>query len=638
VWDVLHDRFTADERFARTFALSPDDLRTGLPIERVKTSIHPDDIDRVNALIAEAMRLGGPYRAEYRVQDTGGGWRWIEANGRVELDAAGRAVRFPGVLVDIERRREAEETVRRSEARFRALAQALPNQVWTADETGALDWINDRVGEYAGRPMGELLGLGWTTLVHPDDAERVTRTWQGSLHSGQPYDTEFRIRRHDGAWRWHLVRAIPVDGDVPGGRPRWVGTNTDIHDHKSVQASLADLNEALEQRVQERTRDLRDTQARLNQSQKMEALGQLTGGIAHDFNNLLQGITGSVEVMRRYARTGRDIERYADSALRSARRAAGLIHRLLAFARRQALDPKAVHVDRLVVSMEDLLRRTLGENIALNIDIAPGTWVARCDENQLESAILNLAINARDAMPRGGRLSIVTGNVTLDADTGDENDAIPAGQYATVAVADTGIGMNEALLARAFEPFFTTKPVGQGTGLGLSMIYGFARQSGGGARLASRPGEGTTATLFLPRMSPDAAGQGADAEDHAPRGGGEVVLVVEDDESVRLLIIDLLRELGYRTLESADGNAALRILQDPGRVDLLVSDVGLPGMNGRQLAEQARSLRPGLPVLLMSGYAPKPSDDELAPGIEVLAKPFPMSVLAVKVQEIMERR
>jgi signal transduction histidine kinase len=519
VWDVANDRFTADERFARTFAIDPQLLQAGLPLEQVKHSIHPDDMSRVNALLAMALARGGPYSAEYRVPGEDGSWRWIEANGRVELDARGQPARFPGVLVDIDRRRAAEETLRQSEAR------------------------------------------------------------------------------------------------------------------------LAALNAELELRVEERTRDLRETQDRLHHSQKMEALGQLTGGIAHDFNNLLQGITGAVEVMRRRIAAGepQGVDRYADAAINAAARAAGLVQRLLAFARRQSLDPRAVNVNALVRSMEDLLRRTLGENIVLAIAADAQAWTARCDENQLESAILNLAINARDAMPRGGRLRIATGNVTLGEQQLPDAEAMQAGDYVFVAVADTGEGMDPQVLARAFEPFFTTKPVGQGTGLGLSQIYGFARQSGGGVRLESTPGSGTTATLYLPRETPPEVPAARSAPE-LRRGGGEVVLVVEDEPAVRLLVIDVLHELGYRTIEAAHGDAALRFLQGEGRIDMLVSDVGLPGMNGRQLAELARSARPGLPVLLMTGYAAAvQGNEELPAGCGLLPKPFAIATLAGKVREMMER-
>ncbi|MCG2592127.1 response regulator [Ramlibacter sp. XY19] len=512
VWDIVHDRFTGDERFARTFAMDPVPLQQGLPLEQVKQSIHPADMALVNARIAAAMAQGGAYSAEYRVPREDGSWRWIEANGRVELDAQGRPARFPGVLIDIDRRREAEETLRA-------------------------------------------------------------------------------------------------------------------------------LNAQLEQRVKERTRDLEEAQARLHQSQKMEALGQLTGGIAHDFNNLLQGITGSIEVIRRRYANGQpaEIERFADSALQSARRAAALVHRLLAFARRQSLDTKVVNVNTLVQSMDDLLRRTLGENVALQVTPDPNAWNALCDENQLEAAILNLAINARDAMPEGGRLRIATGNATLGELQLPGQETMQPGDYACITVSDSGAGMDPQVLARAFEPFFTTKPVGQGTGLGLSMIYGFARQSGGGVRLESAPGHGTVATLYLPRHAPVVEPQ-APEPGEVPRGGGEVVLVVEDQPSVRMLVIEVLHELGYRTIESANGDAALRFLQADGRIDLLVTDVGLPGMNGRQLAEMARAKRPGLPVLLMTGYAAAAAErtDFLPEGTELITKPFAMSALARKVQAMME--
>ena len=392
--------------------------------------------------------------------------------------------------------------------------------------------------------------------------------------------------------------------------------------------------------------DARLAEEALRQAQKMEAVGQLTGGIAHDFNNLLTGIMGSLEIIQRRIAAGRtaDLERYATAAISSAQRAGALTQRLLAFARRQPLDPRRVEANRLLSGMDDLLRRTLGPSVTLEMVLAGGLWPTLCDPNQLEGAILNLAINARDAMPDGGRLTLETCNSSLDdAYVRTQGGDVRAGQYVAISVTDTGTGMPPDVVAKAFDPFFTTKPIGQGTGLGLSMLYGFVKQSEGHVRIYSEVGRGTTFKLYLPRhrgRTPE-EGEAADAGDD-PRPlaeAGETVLVVDDDATVRMLVVETLEELGYAALEAHDGAAALRILRSDARVDLLVTDVGLPGLNGRQVADAARVTRPALRVLFITGYAHNAAvgnGDELAPGMEMLSKPFALDALARKMRDMIE--
>jgi PAS domain S-box-containing protein len=390
--------------------------------------------------------------------------------------------------------------------------------------------------------------------------------------------------------------------------------------------------------------DQRVAEEALRQSQKMEAVGQLTGGIAHDFNNLLQGITGSLDLVQKRISQGRvgELDRFIMGAMASANRASALTHRLLAFSRRQPLDPRPVRANPLVASMEDLLRRTLGERIALELVLAGGLWLTRCDPNQLESAILNLAINARDAMPNGGKLIIETCNAHLDSAYAAMQRDVRPGQYVCICVTDTGIGMTPEIMARAFEPFFTTKPIGQGTGLGLSMIYGFARQSEGYAKIYSELGQGTTFKLYLPRSR----GEAEEPEPVRPLSdshtaeSGETVLVVEDESVVRGLIVEVLTDLGYRAIEAADGNEGLDILQSSRRIDLLITDVGLPGLNGRQLADAARARRPDLKVLFMTGYAENAAlaTGFLEPGMSMITKPFAMEALATRIRDIIKGR
>jgi nitrogen-specific signal transduction histidine kinase/CheY-like chemotaxis protein len=380
---------------------------------------------------------------------------------------------------------------------------------------------------------------------------------------------------------------------------------------------------------------LKATEEALRQSQKMEAVGQLTGGIAHDFNNLLTGIVGSLDLLQTRLDQGRtdNVARYIDAAMTSANRAAALTHRLLAFARRQPLIPKSVDANQLVVSLEDLLRRTIGETIDLDIHVSDDLWFTLCDPNQLESALLNLAINARDAMPDGGKLTIRTENARLEGVTAD-TPALSPGDYICIGVTDTGTGMSAEVAARAFDPFFTTKPIGQGTGLGLSMIYGFARQSNGHATIDSKLGQGTSVKLYLPRHHGDIAAPHPSASRAEHAAAGETVLVVEDEPVVRAVILEMLADQGYQTLEAVDGPSGLRILRNHARIDLLVTDVGLPGMNGRQLADQARETRPDLKILFITGYAESVaiSDGFLQPGMEMITKPFDLDHLSRRVR------
>jgi PAS domain S-box-containing protein len=867
---------------------------------------------------------------------------------------------------DVTDRVFAERSARENDANFQAVTQIMPNHLWTAQPDGAVDWVNERATEYFGIPDLKNDGARWLETVHPDDRASSGLAYQTAIRTGTPYETEFRARRYDGAYRWFLARAIPVR-DPDGAIVRWVGTNTDIHERKLAedantrdrdrfwqlsqdllvvcdfqgaitavnpavthllgwaedefvgadiltfihpedlersQAQLGNLTdgqvmqsfenrfraksgvyrviawagvpeagrihsigrdmteERAARRERERswtlspvikviatadgrtlavnpawtkllgwteadsvgrhvneflapegiehgqrglqqlglgqtmvdyetvshtksgerrriswttmpeggilyaygrdvtaerhaaealaasradrdriwttTNDLmavvgqdgylksvnpawsrllgydeatllarpfldfvseadrprvlavmaqlargegptefedrlvhadgqisliawnaeplgdtfyvvgrnvteqRQVEEALRQSQKMEVVGQLTGGIAHDFNNLLQGITGSLDLLERRVAQGRlnDISRFITGAMAAANRAAALTHRLLAFSRRQPLDPKPVCANPLITSMEDLLRRTMGERIALHLVLAPDLWLTLCDPHQLENAVLNLAINARDAMLDGGNLTIETSNHDLDERSSLWSRDMRPGAYVCVSVTDTGIGMSEETIEKVFEPFFTTKPIGQGTGLGLSMIYGFIRQSEGYTKISSQLGHGTSLKLFLPRYSGKSA---VEAPQEAglvalPGGDGETVLVIEDEPVVRGLILDVLAELGFSALEATDGPGGLEILRSEKRIDLLISDVGLPGMNGRQLADAARLLRPTLKVIFMTGYADVAvaAQDVLEPGMAMITKPFAMAEFAAKIRAAFE--
>jgi signal transduction histidine kinase len=414
----------------------------------------------------------------------------------------------------------------------------------------------------------------------------------------------------------------------------------EVAERRRAEQALREFNDTLEERIATRTRALMETEEQLRQSQKMEAVGQLTGGLAHDFNNLLTGITGSLELLETRLQQGRlkDLGRYISAAQGAARRAAALTHRLLAFSRRQSLDPKPTDLNRLVAGMEELIRRTMGPGIKVEIVGMMGVWSTLVDPNQLENALLNLCINARDAMPGGGRLIIETANKWLDDRAARLRDLAP-GQFVSLCVSDNGTGMAPDVIRRAFDPFFTTKPIGQGTGLGLSMIYGFAQQSGGQVRIYSEVGQGTMVCLYLPRHHgsvEDAAA--ADAGLPPPRAEqGETVLIVDDEPTVRMLVADVLEEFGYYAIEAPDGATGLRIMQSDVRIDLLVTDVGLPGgMNGRQMADAGRVMRPELKVLFITGYAENAviSHGHLEPGMHLLSKPFTMEMLASRIRDL----
>jgi PAS domain S-box-containing protein len=490
---------------------------------------------------------------------------------------------------------------------------------------------NPAYAQHAGIP--NVVGQKLREMV-PDEADGWAELYGGVLRTGVP----IRFERELVATGRHLeLAAFRIE---PASRRQVAVLFQDITARKRAEAALQHLNETLEIRIAEAIAERKHAEEALRQSQKMEAVGQLTGGIAHDFNNLLTGIIGSLELLEVRLRQGRtsEIHRYVGAAQGASKRAAALTHRLLAFSRRQTLDPKPTDVNRLVMDMEELIRRTVGPQITLEVVTAVGLWQALIDASQLESALLNLCINARDAMPEGGRITIETANKWLDDHAAKERD-LPPGQYLSLCVTDTGSGMTPDVIARAFDPFFTTKPIGQGTGLGLSMVYGFVRQSGGQVRIYSELGCGTTMCLYLPRHYGNSSEiptiTAPTASARAPTG--KTVLIVDDEPSVRMLVTEVLDDLGYSPIEASDGPAGLRILESEAAIDLLISDVGLPGgINGRQLADAARITRPELKVLFITGYAENAiiGSGHLAPGMRVLTKPFVVETLANRIQDM----
>jgi hypothetical protein len=536
------------------------------------------------------------------------GYEVTEAHRAAAALRAGE-VRLRELNAELERR-----VIERTQARGRTW-QVSPDLMGALNSNGYFETSNPAWKTVLGWSEEEVARMSIFELLHPDDVE-PTRAGFELTQQGQPairFPNRYRCK--DGSYRWISWVGVPEDGMV-------YCSGRDITEEKIAEAQLLAAQEAL------------------RQSQKMEAVGQLTGGIAHDFNNLLTGIGGSLELLEKRLADGRlsGVERYIGVAQASTRRAAALTQRLLAFSRRQTLDPKPTDTNRLIAGMEELIRRTVGPGIEVEVVGAGGLWLTQVDPSQLENALLNLAINARDAMPDGGRITIETANKWLDHRAAQVRE-LPPGQYISLCVTDTGTGMAPEVVQRAFDPFFTTKPLGQGTGLGLSMIHGFVRQSGGQVRIYSEVGKGTTMCLYFPRFTGDL--DTVEAPDNGGGGGGhgQTILVIDDEEAVRILVIDVLGEAGYRVLEAADGPAGLKILQSATRIDLLISDVGLPGgMNGRQVADAARATRPGLKVLFVTGYAENAviGNGHLDAGMAVITKPFTMAALGARVRDIIE--
>ncbi|MFJ4543923.1 PAS domain S-box protein [Pseudomonas sp. NPDC088885] len=653
-WDIGEDRFIADAHFAQLHGVDP--VRASqLPISEYLQGVHPEDRAMVARSIKHCITHGTEYAEEYRLLQPNGELRWVFARGRCYKDHHGRPMRFLGAALDLTERKHTEQALRQSQTELQLIMNAMPILISYVDQeerfrlnnAAYLDWYGLTPQELFGRTIRDVIGEEAYFLRAPYIAEALAgRSCSFSLYTSH----------RDGSTRHALMNYVPRHGPDGAVNGFYIFV-IDETERKKTEEALRNLNETLEERVSARTEQLAQANQRLQNemfereraedalrhAQKMEAVGQLTGGIAHDFNNMLTGIIGSLDLMQRYIANGRadEIGRFTEAAVSSANRAAALTHRLLAFSRRQSLDRKKLDVNELVHSLEDLIRRTKGDPIELELRLTDNAWPVSTDVSQLENALLNLVINARDAMPEGGKLLIETANVYLDGSDITTLEPVKAGDYLMLAVSDNGTGMTPSVRSKAFDPFFTTKPIGQGTGLGLSMIYGFAQQSGGHVSLDSVPGQGTCVRLYLPRLKTPEL-QAAEVEPVSvtpPTASGETVMVVEDDPAVRMLVLDLLKELGYRGYEAQDATSALPLLESDSRIDLLVTDVGLPGMNGRQLAEIARQHRPGLKVLFMTGYAQKAAERQgfLEDGMDMVAKPFALQLLASKIRTMLSQ-
>ena len=600
----------------------PEDVE--IVLADISRYIHPDDRAMAEAVVFGALDNLRDYEVEYRLADTSQGERWVHGRGEVLRDETGKPVRMIGLNFDVTNRRRAEAEVRESEARFRALADSAPALMWVSRPEGVREFVNNAYVAFAGLDYEAALTLDWRTRIFPEDLPRILKEQVAGEASRQPFTLEARYRRADGEWRWLKSFSQPRH-DPAGGFAGFIGMAFDTTDAKQAEANLTGLNELLEERVAAAVAERDAAQAALLQSQKLEAIGQLTGGVAHDFNNLLTVIIGALDVVERHPDDTRRRERMVGAALAAAKRGEKLTQHLLAFARRQPLKAEVCRIDRLIAESEGLLKRALGDAYTFHLRLGAGVRSARIDAGQFEAALLNLVVNARDATPPGGRVSIESGPVTLERKEGD----LEPGRYLRVAVRDTGSGMDAQTIARAVEPFFTTKPPGEGTGLGLSQVYGFARQSGGSVQIESQAGQGATVALLLPVSEDDAGGEAAPRVDTIRAQTPSRVLLVEDDPQVAELVDAMLHDLGHTVVRATSVDEALSRLAQDDSIQLVLSDVIMPGgKSGVDLAEKLAATRPGLPVVLCSGYTGGDQGRARAGDWPFISKPFSLETLA----------
>ncbi len=560
------------------------------------------------------------------------------------------------LIIDIETRKRAELELMVSNNRFRAAVDAVHGVLWTNSPDGKM--LGEQAGwaGLTGQSMDEYQGYGWAEAVHPADREGSIDSWNRAVATKSTYVWEHRVRRHDGVYRTFAIRSVPIL-DESGTITEWVGVHTDITEQRDAEAALKEhsanlereirhrrraedqlrqLNEGLEVRVASEIAERRQAERALQQAQKMESIGQLTGGVAHDFNNLLQVVAGNLQLLAKDVAGNERAERRVGNALAGVSRGAKLASQLLAFGRRQALEPRVINVGRFVAGMDDLLRRSIGEAVEVEVITAGGLWNTYADPTQVENALLNLAINARDAMEGSGKLTIEVGNAALDQDYARTHAEVEAGQYVMLAVTDTGSGMSPEILDKVFEPFFSTKPEGKGTGLGLSMVYGFVKQSGGHVKIYSEVGQGTTVKVYLPRSLSDEDREIV-VQSGPIVGGTETVLVVEDDDEVRSTVVETLTDLGYRVLTARDAQAGLTVAESGVPIDVIFTDVVMPGpLKSSEMARRAKERLPHLAILFTSGYTENSivHGGKLDAGVELLSKPYTREALARRLRHV----
>ncbi|WP_295994107.1 PAS domain S-box protein [Rugamonas sp.] len=597
--------------------------------------------DRAKVGPSKLARAGNPLDyVEYRVRrPVDGQLRWIARQGEVMEGDTPAQLRYVGVSFDVTARKQTEQALRASQDRLAAIFGQASVGLSELDLAGNFRRVNGALCQMLGRDADALLGLNMEDLIHPDDLADNRALLALLIDTGAPFTLEKRYRKPDLSWVWISSSMSRLDDEF--GQPQaLIAVKTDITERHRIELAWRELNETLEQRVGREVAERDKAEEALRQSQKMEAVGQLTGGVAHDFNNVLQIISGNLQLLHQHSDGDSSNRRRLDTAIAAVERGAKLSSQLLAFARRQPLQPVALDLGRLLAEMDELLRRAVGETVDIALQVGAGLWNTLVDPGQLESVILNLAINARDAMRGEGRLSIELGNAVLGEYDVKQLTDVVAGQYVQLTVSDTGCGMTEEVLKRAFEPFFTTKPEGEGTGLGLSMAYGFVKQSRGHIRIDSVSGAGTSVRIYLPRSM--LAEVRPEPEPPRPVSGGtETVLVAEDDAGVRATVVDMLSALGYRVLQADGGEQALRLLRDGAAVDLLFTDVVMPGpLRSPDLALRARALLPDIAVLFTSGYPQNAivHEGRLDAGVELLSKPYRREDLARKLSHMLANR
>ena len=600
----------------------PDGVVVGL--DDLPTYVHPEDRRRSAERVRAALDGFQDYEVEYRLADVSQGERWIHGRGEVIRDDDGKPVRMIGLNFDVTNRRRSEEQVRESEARFRSLADSAPALMWVSRLGGIREFVNHAYVEFTGLDYDGALTLDWRTRLFPEDLPGILKAQVAGEASRKPFSLEGRYRRADGVWRWLKSFSQPRFGP-DGAFVGFIGIAFDTTDAKQAEAKLTGVNELLEERVEAAVAERDAAQLALMQAQKLEAIGQLTGGVAHDFNNLLTVIIGALDVVERHPDDERRRTRMVGAALAAAKRGEKLTQHLLAFARRQPLKPEICRVDRLIAECEGLLKRALGDAYTFHLRLGAGVRSARIDAGQFEAALLNLVVNARDATPPGGEVTIESRPVTISKKQGE----LEPGKYLRVAVRDTGMGMDATTIVRAVEPFFTTKAPGEGTGLGLSQVYGFARQSGGSVDIESKPGQGATVALLLPVVEGDTAVFAAVKTDHVQTQVPAHVLLVEDDPQVAELVDAMLHDLGHTVVRAGGVDEALSRLEQDAGIQMVLSDVIMPGgRSGVDLAEQLAADRPGLPVVLCSGYTGGDQGRARAGDWPFISKPFSLETLA----------
>jgi PAS domain S-box-containing protein len=580
--------------------------------------IHADDRQRVRDSVAEAFRHHRrAWSEQYRFRRSDLAYATVIDRASIVYDHEGRAVRVVGTMTDVTDRTQTENALRTSEARYRALVEALCDDVLTLgawNHNGASDEIIRWWGRLTGQSPETQARVGsWTDVIHPEDRTRVVEAWTASAESGTPYHIEYRVRSRTGDFRHIMVRGVPVRV-LESNLREYAGMLTDITHLKHMEEQL-------------------------RQAQKMEAVGRLAGGIAHDFNNLLTIIQGYSDLLQERVSTDDTAVRLLGEIRTAADRGTAIIAQLLAFGRKAVVQPVVLDLNAVVAAMGSMLRRLIGDDIELTVTLDPVSWRVKADRGQTEQILLNLAVNARDAMPQGGTLSLTTRNVSVEAKEVDSTPGVPPGDYVRLSVHDTGCGMDETTKARIFEPFFTTKDVGKGTGMGLAVVYGIVQQSGGHIQVTSAPGKGATFDTYLPRCREGTADQDRAEVLPSASTGTETVVLVEDEEAVRRLAREILSQQGYTVLEAKDGPDALRLCQQyAGPIDLLVTDVVMPQMSGLRLADRLRAMRPQTKTLFISGYL----DETLreygasADDIRLLKKPFTSSTLARTVRDVLD--